>query len=33
MAGQIGEPEIAELLSKSLAEEELADSVLDANRT
>ena len=28
MAGQIGEPEIAELLSKSLAEEELADSLL-----
>ncbi|HMJ85004.1 MAG TPA: DUF892 family protein [Vicinamibacterales bacterium] len=28
MAGQIGEPEIAELLSKSLAEEEIADSLL-----
>ena len=28
MAGQIGEPEIAELLSKTLAEEELADSLL-----
>jgi Mn-containing catalase len=28
MAGQIGEPEVAELLSKSLAEEEVADSLL-----
>jgi Mn-containing catalase len=28
MAGQIGEPEIAELLRKSLAEEEVADSLL-----
>jgi Mn-containing catalase len=28
MAGQIGEPEIAELLSKTLAEEEVADSLL-----
>jgi Mn-containing catalase len=28
MAGQIGEPEAAELLSKSLAEEELADNTL-----
>jgi Mn-containing catalase len=28
MAGQIGQPEVAELLSKSLAEEEIADSLL-----
>src|SRR4029450_7846835 len=28
MAGQIGQPEIAELLSRSLAEEEAADSLL-----
>jgi Mn-containing catalase len=28
MAGQIGEPEIAELLSKTLAEEEVADSLM-----
>ena len=28
MAGQIAEPGIAELLSKTLAEEELADSLL-----
>ena len=28
MAGQIGQPDVAELLSKSLAEEEVADSLL-----
>ena len=28
MAGQIGRPNVAELLSKSLAEEEVADSLL-----
>jgi Mn-containing catalase len=28
MAGQIGQPSVAELLSKSLAEEEVADSLL-----
>ena len=28
MAGQIGQPEVAELLSKTLAEEEIADNLL-----